>query len=79
MTKKIRIVSKKEGFRRAGMAHSENPTLHDPEAFTEKQLAQLKAEPMLIVDEIDVKDAPSKPDADDAGKDKAPPKGAGKK
>jgi len=56
MAKKIRIVSKKEGFRRCGIAHSETPKLYDADAFTKQQLELLKREPMLIVDEIDVPD-----------------------
>lgn len=54
MAKKIRIVSKKAGFRRAGIAHPDTATLYDPAAFTPEQLKELKAEPMLVVDEVDV-------------------------
>lgn len=64
MTKKIRIVSKKEGFRRCGMAHSEEPTFHDPGAFNKRQLEALRAEPMLIVDEVDVADKKGSPKTD---------------
>ena len=76
MAKKIRIVSKKEGFRRCGMAHSEVPTFHDPDVFDNGQLADLEAEPMLIVDEVDVPDKDI-PDKDGAVK-KESAKGGGK-
>lgn len=48
----IRIRSKREGFRRCGIAHSEKPTDYRDDKFTKQQLAQLKAEPMLFVDEL---------------------------
>lgn len=66
MAKHIRIVAKREGFRRAGIAHSESATFHPIDRFTPEQLDQLKAEPMLIVDEMDPPD--EKPVAKGAGK-----------
>jgi len=48
----IRIVSKKEGFRRCGIAHSSNPVDYPEDEFTGKQLAALKAEPMLVVVQV---------------------------
>ncbi len=45
----IRITSKKDGFRRAGIAHSSVPADYPDDRFTQEQLATLKAEPMLIV------------------------------
>ena len=53
----IRITSKVEGFRRAGIAHPASPTDYANDAFTKQQLAQLKAEPMLVVEELDDKPA----------------------
>lgn len=47
----ILIISKKEGFRRAGVEHSETPTVYSEDRFTPQQLAEIKAEPMLIVQE----------------------------
>lgn len=47
----IRITSVIPGFRRAGMAHSgikEYPDGH----FTPEQIAALKAEPLLVVEEL---------------------------
>lgn len=46
----VKIISKKEGFRRAGKAHSENPTIWPDKTFTPEQIDQLKKEPMLIVE-----------------------------
>lgn len=48
----IRIISKKEGFRRCGVAHSETPTDYDDDHFTEEELERLNKEPMLIVFEV---------------------------
>jgi len=48
----IRIKSKRDGFRRAGRAHPAAWTEHPDRAFTKKQLARLKAEPMLMVEVV---------------------------
>lgn len=45
----IVITSKIDGFRRAGIAHSSHPTPYADDRFTAAQLAQLKAEPNLVV------------------------------
>lgn len=45
----VQITAKKDGFRRAGVAHPAVMTEYGDDAFTAKQLAQLKAEPMLTV------------------------------
>jgi hypothetical protein len=42
----VTVISKKEGFRRGGNAWSETPT---ETTVTPNELAQLQAEPMLIV------------------------------
>lgn len=46
----IRITSKKDGFRRAGVAHPDKPTTYPDDAFKPEQVKALKAEPMLVVD-----------------------------
>jgi hypothetical protein len=46
----IRIRSKRAGFRRCGIAHSDQWTEHPDEKFTKKQLEILQAEPMLQVE-----------------------------
>lgn len=56
----IRITSKQEGFRRAGMAHSIKPKEYADDKFSKEQLAALKAEPMLIVEILE----PNKTDED---------------
>jgi Mu-like prophage FluMu N-terminal domain len=65
----IRIISKKEGFRRCGAAHSETPKDYANDHFTQKELKRLKNEPMLIVQELpdppEEKKAPPKKSAKD--------------
>lgn len=46
----IVITSKKDGFRRCGLAHPARPTEHPDDRFTEAQLHALKTEPMLVVE-----------------------------
>lgn len=58
----IIITAKKDGFRRCGMAHSAKPVQHGDDAFSAAQLEQLQAEPMLVVELIDV---PKNPGPDD--------------
>lgn len=48
----IRIRSKQDGFRRAGTAHPAETTEYPDDHFTAHQLAELKAEPMLVVEEV---------------------------
>lgn len=56
----IRIVSKREGFWRCGMQHSTTPKVYPDGFFTPEQLQRLKAEPMLIVDELPAEVQPAK-------------------
>lgn len=48
--KYVRITSRLEGFRRAGMRHSKTPTDHPLGTFTDEQLAILETEPNLTVE-----------------------------
>lgn len=48
----IRITSKQTGFRRCGVAHPAEPTDYPDDRFTMGELEALKAEPMLVVEEI---------------------------
>lgn len=57
----IRITAKQDGFRRCGIAHPATPTEYPGDQFSKKELEQLKAEPMLVVEEI--------PEAENPGKD----------
>ena len=67
----IRITAKRDGFRRAGMAHDGTKDWPDG-TFAPEQLAALKAEPMLVVEEIREGRTPEK----QPGKAKAEPEGA---
>lgn len=49
----IRIKSKQNNFRRCGMAHPAQAVDYPDDKFTKEQLAALKTEPMLIVEEIE--------------------------
>lgn len=48
----IRITAKRDGFRRCGVAHPAAPTDYPAGRFSAAELAQLKAEPLLTVEEI---------------------------
>lgn len=54
MDKMIRIIAKRDGFRRCGMAHPETATLHPTDTFTPEQMQQLISDPMLLVDLVSV-------------------------
>lgn len=60
MAKALRITSKQEGFRRAGVAHSAQATVHPIDKFSKDQIAALKADPMLVVEEIETRDEKAK-------------------
>jgi hypothetical protein len=64
--KVLRITSKVDGFRRAGISHPAVPTDHPFERFTPSELAALRAEPRLKVEEIETAEpeevAPPAPD-----------------
>ena len=57
--KMIRITSKKDGFRRCGIAHY-GSRIYPQDAFREEELMCLLVEPMLVVDVVDVPDEPEK-------------------
>ncbi|MEL6921363.1 MAG: HI1506-related protein [Pseudomonadota bacterium] len=48
----VRITSKVDGFRRAGVAHSKAPTEYRAGAFDDAALKLLRGEPNLIVEDI---------------------------
>ena len=52
----IRIKSKQKNFRRCGMPHPDIWVTYPDDKFTKEDLAILKKEPMLIVEEVAVKD-----------------------
>ncbi|GAB6100431.1 hypothetical protein JCM16358_23100 [Halanaerocella petrolearia] len=51
----IRITSKKEGFRRCGVAHSSKPQEYPGDKFSKEELKQLESEPMLVVEKLEKK------------------------
>lgn len=51
--RKIRIVSRRDGFRRCGVAHPATPTFHPEDRFAPDELERLCRDPMLIVDVVD--------------------------
>ena len=46
------ITSKREGFRRAGVAHSVQPTVYPDDAFTAEEWAGLEAEAHLVLRDV---------------------------
>lgn len=60
--KMIRITSKKDGFRRCGLPHSKTPVDYPLNRFDDNKLAELKAESMLVVQEIEADDQGVKQD-----------------
>lgn len=56
----IKIIAKREGHRRCGMAHSVTATTYAVDYFTPEQLAILQADPTLTVtiDDVEVDDEP---------------------
>lgn len=72
----LRIIAKKPGFRRAGMAHPDHAVDHRLDAFTPDEVKALLAEPMLVVQELDVPDPEPEKKAKTGKTDKTPAEGA---
>lgn len=49
----IRIISKKDGFRRCGIAHAKAPVEYPNARFTADEILALRADPMLEVTIVD--------------------------
>jgi hypothetical protein len=61
MAKKLRITAKPAaGFHRCNVFHPSTPVDHDPDRFTKAEQARLKDETRLVVQDVDVPDAPKK-------------------
>ncbi len=54
--KQLKIVAKTDGFRRCGIAHTSDPKFYPLDKFTTEELARLKAEPELIVSEVEIEE-----------------------
>lgn len=52
----LRITARRDGFRRAGIAHPASAVEHPLDTLTTAQIAALRAEPMLIVEDIAAED-----------------------
>lgn len=50
----LRITARHAGFRRAGMEHPDKPVDHPLDSLTKAQIAALKAEPGLVVQEVEI-------------------------
>lgn len=68
----LRITAKRAGFRKAGIPHPASPVDHPIERFTPEQVAGLEAEPWLVVQRIEVDEAPAKEPEPRAPTDDAP-------
>lgn len=64
----IVIISKKDGFRRCGIAHTVEPVGYEEGFFSAEQLRQLEAEPMLTVGHVATEELTG--DDQEAGKGK---------
>ncbi|NNG05318.1 MAG: hypothetical protein HKM95_14635 [Inquilinus sp.] len=65
MTKILRITAKRAGFRRCGVAHPDQPVDHAADRFSREQVEILKADPMLVVHELDADEAAKTAAAED--------------
>ncbi len=59
----IKVIARAERFRRAGRVFTAEPTLIPLSTLDKKQVEALRAEPMLVVQDVDVP-APGKEDAE---------------
>lgn len=53
--KALKIISSKQGFRRAGFVFGKEPVEIPLEDLTKEQITNLKNEPMLAVSEVSIK------------------------
>jgi hypothetical protein len=49
----IRITSKQPGFRRCNVAHAKDAVEYPDDKFSKEELKALRAEPMLVVEQLD--------------------------
>ena len=60
----LKIKAKRNGFRRAGFSFSDQETIIPVNDLTKEQVEALKAEPNLLVSEIEIKEQESDPKKD---------------
>jgi hypothetical protein len=53
----LRITARRHGFRRAGLAHPAVPVDHPIGELTNEQIEALLAEPMLVVERVEIDEA----------------------
>lgn len=56
-TKGLKVIARRDTFRRAGYVFSGEPTVIALDALTDEQVEQLKSEPLLVVQEVDLEPA----------------------
>jgi len=64
----IKIRAKRDGFRRAGIAHSKKGKIFPDDAFDKDQMAQLESDPMITVEHLPNATAPDTEEAAQARK-----------
>ncbi len=52
----LKVICRKDGFWRAGRLWTKEPRTVALDSFSKEQVEQLKAEPMLIVEEVSIED-----------------------
>lgn len=60
--KVIRITAKKDGFRRAGLTHPARAVEYPAEKFSAGELEALRAESMLVVQELEISEPVTAPE-----------------
>lgn len=53
-TKVLRVVARRDGFRRAGIAFGAQPTDLPLGALTQAQIDAIKSDPMLVATEVEI-------------------------
>ena len=67
--KALRISSKKDGFRRAGLTHPAEAVDHPLESLEPWQVKALQNEPLLVVQEVEIPDEHEPLELEGAGED----------
>lgn len=63
----IRVTSQRDGYWRAGVQHFTGGVVHEDDAFTEKQIEAMRADPVLAIETgVDAPAEPADPEDEDA-------------